>query len=244
MKYRRNSFTLIELLVVIAIIAILAAMLLPALNQAREKARSISCTNNQKQLMLAEIQYSGDHNDYFLIRKTGNTRSWWPRYLLNSGDIDGYENDALGYISIKSVQCPSAPPWEETTNADAKPIIGFYGMLDGTAGNNLSIDTTKFPGIFGRPASGPSVYKVTSLKQASAIPIVADNYNWWSKVDHSRSAWGPAGEAAGSPAARHGNRVNLAMADGHATAMTPAEAYNAPFPIRVVDIGLKKIYPF
>lgn len=84
MKWKGKNFTLIELLVVIAIIAILAAMLLPALNQTRIRARAISCTNKCKQLMTAVSMYCGD-NDGFLPLESADPELWPYRLKIYIG---------------------------------------------------------------------------------------------------------------------------------------------------------------
>ncbi|MCM8761773.1 MAG: DUF1559 domain-containing protein, partial [Candidatus Omnitrophica bacterium] len=112
----QSGFTLIELLIAVAIIAILAAMLLPALSKAREKARETVCMNNLRQIYLAFQFYFQDYNEYFPC--VDDPVSTNPYYWLWMGR--GWRRFLIPYINnLRILYCPSdrtAPQkWESTS---------------------------------------------------------------------------------------------------------------------------------
>lgn len=121
----KRGFTLIELLVVVAIIAILAAMLLPALSKARERARTAVCMSNLKQLGLAFIMYLDNHEEYFpMVEDWNSPATIWAKTLAQEGFITN------GNILLCPTQFTTsrrvAPYYEFTTNFNCDDYNWWY----------------------------------------------------------------------------------------------------------------------
>lgn len=245
---KRGAFTLIELLVVIAIIAILAAMLLPALGRAKAKALGISCINNLKQLTLAANVYATDFQDAIPPNGLGNDGRSWIAAVSGVYQMPDYSDVTLiqkcvlyPYNKSEAIyRCPGDKDLIPTATA---PRVRNYSM-NGMMGDNLgSVDGSPVHGISTQAGYITENKKFTSVRApgptdasffmdeqsgpaATTIPIAVGS----SSIDDGYFAVDSGGTAATGTgyssskwrnvlSARHGNYGQMSFADGHAGRM-------------------------
>lgn len=201
LKPKESSFTLIELLVVIAIIAILAALLFPALSAAREAAKSAICISQQKQISIAAITYSSDHNSVMISSATDSDgHIYFYQFFLagTQGEADAFQ-DGSEYIPPGNnvFICPSNPTYKNLkdragTKGQGANNYYAYAMYEGDKGKDYSVTGENF---YKKVKLDPSnnrpfmiLQKLTRVKNTSGIIWTIDSTstrNWDGKPpDH------------------------------------------------------------
>ena len=223
----KGSFTLIELLVVIAIIAILAAMLMPALQQARERAKGMSCQSNQKQVVMACKSYTDDNNDHwFFTRRSDqeekhNVYEW--AYRLRTGNYLPSVTAKVGE-RIK-LFCPSGNPadyYDDSSEQNSPPYMANSLLSTWHPGCGGSLQTYITSGNYGTDGiknshiRRPTAFAVLACKKYKA-GMNSSGHLFWDSRQFSLKDWD---DMIGTGSHRmntdvHGGSANYAFADGH-----------------------------